>query len=242
MSDDNQNIFGESPNDTDTSQNTGNDPFNQLVGEGKKFSDAEALAAGKLESDRYIEQLKREQQELRDELAKRPSKEEMLDIVKAAREESGDTTSGLDEEAVKSMINAQVVEMGKEERKRANSQKAIATMIEKFGDKAADVTAAKATELGVSVDYLKSMAETSPALFLSTMGVTASPQGRDTSNQSVQGSVNTEQLQEGKPSSADSWSYYENMRKEKPSEYFSPKTQNEIFEKRKRLGEAFMNS
>jgi hypothetical protein len=86
------------------------------------------------------------------------------------------------------------------------------------------------------------MAETSPALFLSTMGVTASPQGRDTSNQSVQGSVNTEQLQEGKTSSADSWSYYENMRKEKPSEYFSPKTQNEIFEKRKRLGEAFMNS
>lgn len=242
MSDDNQNIFGESPNTNDTTQNSGNDPFNQLVGEGKKFSDATALAEGKLESDRYIEQLKREQQELRDELAKRPSKEEMLDIVKAAQNESGNTKPGLDEEAVKTLVNTQVKEMGEADRRKANSDKAISTMVEKFGDKAAEITAAKARELNVNVEYLKNMAETSPSLFLQTMGVTAEPQGRDTSNQHMEGSVNTENLQQGSAPSADSWSHYEKMRKENPSEYFSPRIQNEIFEKRKRLGEAFMNS
>lgn len=242
MSDDNQNIFGGSPNEIDTAQNTDNDPFKQLVGEGKKFSTPEALAKGKLEADAYIEQLKSEQAQLRAELEKRPSKEELLDIVKAAQNESGNTKPGLDEEAVKSMINAQVQEMTAAEKREANSQKVISTMVEKFGDKAAEVTAAKARELNVSVDYLKNMAETSPALFLQTMGVTASQQGRDTSNQNLGGSVNTEQLQQGSAPKADSWSYYENMRKENPSEYFSPKVQNEIFEKRKRLGEAFMHS
>lgn len=242
MSDDNQNIFGGSPNTNDTTQNTENDPFNQLVGEGKKFSTPQDLAKGKLEADNYIEQLKREAAELRDELGKRPSKEEMLDIVKAAQNESGNTKPGLDEEAVKSMINSQVQELSEAEKRKANSTKAISTMVEKFGDKAAEVTAAKARELNVSVDYLKNMAETSPALFLQTMGVTASQQGRDTSNQRIEGSHNTEQLQQGSAPKVDSWSHYETMRKENPSEYFSPRVQNEIFEKRKRLGEAFMNS
>lgn len=242
MSDDNQNIFGESPNSNDTAQNTANDPFSQLVGEGKKFSDANALAEGKLESDRYIEQLKREAQELRDELGKRPSKEEILDIVKATQEGRGDTKPGLDEEAVKNLVNSQVKEMGEAEKRAANNQKAVAAMVEKFGDKAAEVTAEKARELNVSVEYLKNMAETSPALFLQTMGVTASQQGRDTSNQRMEGSRNTEQLQQGSAPSADKWSYYEDIRRNNPSEYFSPKVQNEIFEKRKRLGEAFMNS
>ena len=42
----------------------------QLVGEGKPFKDIEALASGKQEADRFIEQLKRESAEQRDAIAK----------------------------------------------------------------------------------------------------------------------------------------------------------------------------
>src|SRR5688572_12541162 len=55
----------------------------QLVGEGKKFADAEALAKCKAESDAFIETLKREQAELRRELDTRLSLEDFLDQQKA---------------------------------------------------------------------------------------------------------------------------------------------------------------
>ena len=56
---------------TSEQQTQTNDSFvTQLVGEGKKFKDYEALAKGKLEADRHIGEITKTLDELRAELAK----------------------------------------------------------------------------------------------------------------------------------------------------------------------------
>ena len=52
--------------------------YDRMVGEGKKFKDNEALAYSNFEKDRFIEQLKREQKELRDDLNSRLNMEELV--------------------------------------------------------------------------------------------------------------------------------------------------------------------
>lgn len=239
----NQNIFGESPSANDTTP----DAVSQLVGEGKKFSDIEALAKGKMESDAFIERLKAEAEEMRAEIANRPTKEEILDMVRATQGESGNTNAGLDEDAVRKLIETSVptaVEQASEAKTRkANLDASIQKMVAKHGESASQAIVTKAQELGVTVDYLKDMASKSPALFDKTMGLAdASP--KPASNATPQGSVNTEAqgsqgVQAGAPGT---WSYFENLRKSDPKTYFSAKVQNEIFRQRKEKGEGFYNS
>src|SRR6266853_6356138 len=70
-------LFQPGPNDTQEL-----DPekkfYDDLVGEGKKFKDPEALARSKIESDRFIANLLREQSEMRETLNKRINEEEFL--------------------------------------------------------------------------------------------------------------------------------------------------------------------
>jgi len=84
------NVFEESKG-TESTDNTGESATSNesttsvtdtLVGEGKKFASIEALAAGKAESDKFIEQLQGELKGLRTDLDKRLSQEEILEEIK----------------------------------------------------------------------------------------------------------------------------------------------------------------
>lgn len=74
-----ENIFEES---TETpvveSLTEGETYLGKLVGEGKKFSDVEGLAKGKLESDQMISFLENQAKELREELQKRSTLDEFM--------------------------------------------------------------------------------------------------------------------------------------------------------------------
>jgi len=59
---------------------------NQLVGEGKKFKDLEALAKGKLEADRHIGEITKTLDELRAELAKQDYAKSLLEQMSKGSE------------------------------------------------------------------------------------------------------------------------------------------------------------
>src|SRR5690242_15072647 len=75
-------VIGEDPNA---------DPLELLVGEGKKFKTPQDLAKGKMESDKFIVQLQKEQAALREELNKRLSVEEFVEKMNKAPAPSAST-------------------------------------------------------------------------------------------------------------------------------------------------------
>lgn len=205
--------------------------FEALVGEGKKFGDTEALAKGKLDSDAFIAKLQSEQAELRAELDKRMTSEEVLAKIQeanSANQTMGEnTTPQLSEDKVAELVKSTLESTRTEESKGSNLRSVDAKLVEMYGEKAGAMLHQKAQELGISVDFLQSVAETSPNAFFNTIGVQA-PVKSPTVNT---GTVNTEALVNVNASStisAESKAYYDQMRKENPKEYWKPDVQNKI--------------
>lgn len=148
--------------------------FDQLVGEGKKFKTAEDLAASKAHTDAHISTLESELKDIREELEKRDSIE---DIVRKARQpvqepKSSEPTS-LDKEGVRSVFK----EFQSEQKAASNIVQVDSKMREKFGEAAKKVTQEKASELGVSLDFMKHVASEDPRAFLAWFQNTPVPEG-----------------------------------------------------------------
>jgi hypothetical protein len=221
--------------------------FEEIVGEGKKFKSPEALAEAKLEADRTIaarnEELERHREEIRRqaaeiELLKRPREPLAQEPPKAADrpvvdEPNIDLASRIREE----------LRQAQEEVVQAQNIRSVANRLtEVYGspDKAREVVVAKAEELGLSVEFLQSVASKSPKAFFAQLGLTDAPSQNQNSSRS---DVNTAALANTSSSAPKQGSYasYETMRKENPKRYFSAEIQNQMFVDAKRLGDAFFN-
>ena len=56
--------------------------LDHLVGEGKKFTDPEAMAKGKYESDRHVSNLEKQLAELKEDLDKATQMDEMMELIR----------------------------------------------------------------------------------------------------------------------------------------------------------------
>lgn len=221
--------------------------LNELVGEGKKFKDAEALARGKWESDRYIERVLREQKELRDELAKRMSAEEVAAQISAKlsqRPASNEPQPGQDErddtkniqsmspEEIKSLVDKEI-ETNKQKQLQVDNLEMVRSELEKvWGPNYIQHLKNKTRELGLGEDFANGFAATKPKAFLKLVLDKTSPV---TDFSPPASSV--------RPSSGFSqgkkYKDYEQMRKDNPTQYFSPRVQNEMHAEAMRQGEDF---
>lgn len=239
-----EDIFAADPFAVDPSKNY----LEELVGEDKKFKSPEELARGKAESDAFIEQLKQEQEQLREELKTRLNLEQFLTDLKTAvpkptnddpqdRHEQPADKSSMSAEDLAALVRSQIQQMKVQDSAKSN----LTTFNDKFasahGPNAAAKLRSQAVELGMSVDEIKALAARNPTATLKMLGVgeakpvegfnppprtgfTLPPTGKKTG-----------------------FSYFEEIRKKNINEYFSPKVQNELFEARKAMGaEAFYNS
>lgn len=244
-------IFNSATTETTTeqTQTQTNESFvSQLVGEGKKFKDLEALAKGKLEADRHIGEITKTLDELRAEVAKQDYAKKLLEELNKAPETRQDTpppsTSSSNTETTTqnaSDIEALVEKVITEKEKNRTVSQNIAIvgeeMEKKFGDKATQVLKTKSQELGVSLDRLREIAAESPTAFFQLIGVAAS---RSTAPTAPQSSVRSENFN---PNSQErTFEYYQKIRKENRSLYYSPKIQNMMLQDRERLGSRFYNS
>ena len=224
----------------------------QLVGEGKKFKDAEALAKGKLEADKHIEEITRTLNELREEVKKQQYTKELLDTLQRKGTESGtaetgeptqtrnsatENTTQTSEVDIETLVEQAITKKEQARTVEQNVATANTAMVAQYGEKAGEVVQSKARELGISVDRLKEIAAESPTAFLQLVG--AKTEKAPASQVAPPGSIRQDSLNTN--TSDRTFDYYQKMRKENKNLYYSPKVQRMLMEDRMRLGEKFYN-
>jgi hypothetical protein len=215
--------------------------FEDLVGEGKKFRDPDAVAKKVIHADQHIERLEREQAELRAELAARQTVEDMLNkLQKPAPSEVPVTPR--QEPGAKEEVNlsAEVQRLLQEERAKESRQKNIEAarkgLKDRFGPDYNQRLEKIAEEMSISKDFLTSIASTSPDGFFKLIDSVAKPDdNRPTTPPTPSHDPLKMQQGVGRKNNA----YYQNLRKENPSLYFSRKVQNEMHSEVMKQGASF---
>lgn len=230
--------------------------YEQLVGEGKKYSDPEKLAQSVDHKERFIQQLQGELQGLRGELATRVSLEEFMENQEKTRNSTPstalshgptDTSTVYDQELTTEPTSTStgnnvdlVAEAEKrldqklDERDRASLEqqnlsyvKSEATKI--LGEEYPYLFSQKSKELGLDQEHLNTMAKSHPKAFLAIM--LGQDYGKPESASPPVGSVNTTAQQAFSIASGGTrkkFSDWDEVRSD-PKKYWSVETQQEIF-------------
>jgi hypothetical protein len=209
-----------------------------LVGDGKKFKTVDDLARGKAESDRVIAARERELAELREELGKRSTVEELMERMKQSTHQSAadQTREGqppsepqrLTDEDLEQRIAAISTKRDQERVVQSNVQEVTNRLLEVYGteDKANEVVNAKARELGVSTAFLQDVAAKSPKAFFAQLGLTEAARPSASAPRSDVRSEALDLNRSGpKPGT---YAYYQALHKELGDGYYSPKVQNQL--------------
>lgn len=227
----------------------------ELVGEGKKFKDVATLARSKVESDAFIGQLQTELQNLREDLSKRVTLEEVLTKINQNKQvEPGvhnqnpevNPAPTLTKEQLEALINDQVakrIDLTEAERSaKANFDIVIAELKKTWGDDFQRKLEDKRAELGLGKEWMTQLAGAQPKAFLSLVGVNApaGPSAVSPFDISPSG-INTSGLASSGHSGEKKHSFYQKMRATDPVKYNSKAVQMEIYNQAIKLGEAFFD-
>lgn len=213
-----------------------------LVGEGKKFKDDEALARGKLESDRFIERLQSELQETRQELQTRLSLEEALAKLKEEPSNVDDnhqqerSPATMTPEEIDRLVQTKLEGLQTQTQKARNQEMVLNELSKVWGNNYQAKLNQRAEELDLGKEFLTQLALEKPKAFLKlVIGQETSPVNP---NAHVPPSTNRNTTQIDVPEGK-TFKHYEKLRKENPRLYYTPRVQAEIFQQAKRLGENF---
>lgn len=216
----------------------GEDIVSQLVGEGKKFKDANALAKGKMQSDVFIQKLIQEKRQLEAEINKRQSVEEVFNKLRSEPPvgnpppENRQEETGLKPEDINRLVQEAINSKTKEQTEADNLRQVTTTLEERLGPNYQAEMRQRVKELGIGEEFATGLAKSNPKAFLKLVGADA-PVQRDLFNPPRNELRTTPR---GNPEKT--YSYYEKLRKTDPEAYWS--AQSEMFEQLKRLGdEAF---
>lgn len=224
----------------------------QLVeAKGENWKDPEVLAKGKLESDKYIQELERQIAELKEDVTKEDYAAKILQEIRdkatapntvnqslpkdnnVGTEQEGTPQPTLSEEDLKSLVEKTLLEREAKATVDQNLSTVEKELEAKFGTEASSVVKAKAEELGVSLKRLEEIAKESPTAFFALIG-----EKRQVSNPMVTGTVRTEGANFTQSTERD-WNYYQKLRRENKSLYYTPKIQRQLMEDKQRLGAKF---
>ena len=217
---------------------------------GENWKDPEVLAKGKLEADGYIQELETQLNSMREDLSKQDYAKSLLDQLQNKAAESttaniampknniGDTSDGntnpnLSEEDLKSLVERTLTERDKDSVIKQNLSLVNEEMEKSYGTDASAKIQDKAKELGLTLERMQEIAAESPTAFFNLIG-----EPKKNFKPMVQGSVRTEGVNMQASSERD-WSYYQNLRRENRSLYYTPKVQRQLMEDKNRLGGKF---
>ena len=222
----------------------------ELVGEGKKFKSVDDLAKGKLEADGFIEKLKVENAALREALNTEANPDEILARINGLLQSKDrsttnttDQTSNQSQSTAAPLTEEKVLELlskrEQEEKIKQNVNSFNASVNKAFGPKTGEVIATRLDELGMDEDTFKDLAARNPNAALRILGL--NKEG-GVSAGTVNPSVNTEAFfgDAGKGNGeVQNFAYFTKLRREMGERYYEPHIQKQVFEARKRLGDAF---
>jgi len=226
-------------------------PVELLVGEGKKFKSVEDLARGKLESDNFIKRLLDEQKTLRDELLAAKRLEEIVDKLSQktnstppndpnhtnhnGEDDKGKQTVDFDE-----LVERALSKKEQERRQLSNIDEVQRTLTEAWGPAFAQKLVAEAAALGMSKEEVNSLAASNPKALYRLVGLEgARPTQRNDVFTPPSSNVNTTGF---KPNTGErTKAYYDKLKRENPSLYFSSKIQQQEYQDAMRLGDRFFS-
>lgn len=160
--------------------------FDQMVGEGKKFRNAESLAFGKLNADQHIENLTQELKELREKNAaleaENKNRKDMETILEDLRNmkmtySENATLSGVeppttvDVDSIVKRVKSEFDAESKAEVARKNATEAEQVLRNEFGQDYQNVVAKKVQELGLPLEAFVSTMATSPKAAFALLGI-----------------------------------------------------------------------
>lgn len=222
------------------------DYLDELVGDGKKFKDTAALARAKVESDAFIERLKKEKEKetaaLRAALDERDKIEDVVDKAFRRNESVNQNQPDGTERAdlpqtpdVSTLVQQEFDRRTDEANRRQNVDFCKQKLAEAYGEGFQNVANSKARTLGTSVEYLAALAETQPNLFLSLM---LPQKAGETFVAPPRGSVQSAPPSGEQPRTL-SWykKQYPN-----PKDYWNASVQNEIHKQAQKLGADFFDA
>lgn len=126
------------------------DLVSALVGEGKKYKTVDELAKAYINADTFIEELKTENRQAREQLAKSKTLDEALQRLQAdttSKQEDKPvvTAPAVTEDSIRKLVEQTVTGLETARTKQENLLKADKAMKDMFGEKATEVFKAKAT-------------------------------------------------------------------------------------------------
>lgn len=218
--------------------------YEELVGENKKFKDNEALARTVFYKDQHISTLEAERAREREQMVALQQQiqgqqklEDLVEKLAQAREGYLDNSRGnqsereisntpaLTAEQLDQLISQKLTQTQESVKRTANQEEVKKVCADKLGPNYSAKLQQQATSLGMSKDFLNNLAGENPKAFYKLMGL------EDTKQDSVfspQSTINTSGMAPVSNTKATE-EFYNNMRKEKPELYRSPKIQGEIY-------------
>jgi hypothetical protein len=125
----------------------------------------------------------------------------------------------------------------REKERQDNNYKSVEDKArERYGANFRQKLAETMNDLGLTPAELESMARSNPKVFIKTFGLDAQPINNNNNFQAPPRSGTPFQPTSGNHKT---WSYYETLKKTKPEEYFSQKTQNQMMNDYEALGDKF---
>jgi len=172
----------------------------ELVGEGKKYQSPEDALKSVPHAQQHIQTLESELAEMKEELTKRKTTQELLDEIKSGVQPSAQTEQNaeLNQDNLMELVNQTLSIRENKKTAEVNAKSVASKFTTEYGDKAEETYNSVAKELNLTVQQLNDLSAKTPALVLKVAGLTATkaPLG------SSQGTVNTQALgQNAQPSS-----------------------------------------
>lgn len=238
---------------TETAQNqqeADRDFLTELVEtKGDKWKDPQELAKGYVNSQEHIQNLMNQIEEMKTDLAKQDYMKEVLSKLEERQstppttgegepQNNGGTNKSEDQptdvEKIKELVLETLTEKERTNTREQNLKEADRQLTQLFGTEAKAQMENKAKELGMSKESLESLAAESPSAFMTLIGHPPSKE----KNAAPRAGLNSEATTHTGGSKRN-FQYYQKMRKESPSLYYSGKVQQQMLDDRVSLGDAF---
>lgn len=229
------------------------DYFSDLVGEGKKFKDQQALAYSKEQSDLHVKRLENEMAELRKDLKARTTLAELTDRwaqmqTKQADSHMDDVTqqrqmasdNSLTPETVENLFDSKISKYLSEHEQKQMQQRNASVVKEElkkvFGDSYSAKVKSELNKIGMSEEDANDLAMRNPSAFMRLVSPIKSD---DRFSAPPKSSITPTFTPSNKERTM---SYYEDIRKTQPNLYWTPKFQNQLHDDAVRLGERFFDT
>lgn len=251
-------IFNSS-NNTNNNAHATTGAYESLVGDGKKFADAEALAKSKVEADAFIESLKKDNAEIRQELSTRLSLEEFYNKTQQARNVNPPISSGNTntvEQGVDNGKNAAPVQVSQEdvqklvrealarEQTQATRNSNLSASREElkkvFGDDYGNHLAKRADDLGLDRTFVDEIASRSPKALLALIGEAPKTNDRYVAPPVAQRNTNQVAFTSNSPGVRND-AYWSEMKKSNLKEYMKPENQVQRHKDAQALGDKYFS-